>query len=197
MEIASLRSGIVEALYPRSAFVPPNTFDAMSDDATIVLPGTELARHEGPASDITLKMDGFSAAYPKLEWTCPPVSVAQATPRLKPDPITIGVLQGDVDRTLGAPTKRIGAVSYYVYMASSNERKVIVAYFGLRGGLERFVRYASANGQIFTEFSQSDPDYSSSSDEAAETPIVRSLLADIKKTDAGSGTSQPQSGSKP
>ncbi len=66
-QIALRRAGGSPKLYIRSAELPLNTFDTVTEDATIVLPGSELGRQEGPAGDVILKMDGFSAAYAKLQ----------------------------------------------------------------------------------------------------------------------------------
>jgi hypothetical protein len=56
-----------KALYARSALVAKETFDAVADASTIVVPGTELGRKD----DVTLRMDGFSAALAKLRKICP------------------------------------------------------------------------------------------------------------------------------
>jgi hypothetical protein len=66
--------------YVRSTNVAMNTFDAVEDAATIVVPGTELARKDS----VTLDMDGFSAAYAKLRKACPEAGrIAQAKALLK------------------------------------------------------------------------------------------------------------------
>ncbi len=57
--------------YIRGAQVASKAFDAVGDDATIELPGTELGQKEGPAGNVTLNMEGFSAAYGKLRKQCP------------------------------------------------------------------------------------------------------------------------------
>lgn len=56
------------SLYVRTGWLKLNTLDAVGDDATIVVPGTELGRKD--QGDVTLNMDGFSAAYAKLKPHC-------------------------------------------------------------------------------------------------------------------------------
>jgi hypothetical protein len=55
--------------YLRAALLALNAFDAVGENATIKLPGTELGRGEG--ADVTLNMKGFSTAYAKLLKACP------------------------------------------------------------------------------------------------------------------------------
>jgi hypothetical protein len=62
--------------YFRSTLLAPTALDAVADGATIVLPGTEFRREEGPAGDITLTMVGFSAAYSKLQKACAQVATS-------------------------------------------------------------------------------------------------------------------------
>ena len=53
----------------RSASLPPSTFDAIGDDATIGVAGFDPGSDES-AAGVTLTMDGFSAAYAKLRKSC-------------------------------------------------------------------------------------------------------------------------------
>jgi hypothetical protein len=64
--------------YIRATTLASTALYGIADVATIVLPGTEFAREEGRAGDITLDMDGFSAAYSKLQQAC--AQVAHAIP---------------------------------------------------------------------------------------------------------------------
>jgi hypothetical protein len=57
-------------LYLRSTQLALAALDGVTDAATIALPGTEFGGGEGPAGDVTLTMNGFSAAYAKLQQTC-------------------------------------------------------------------------------------------------------------------------------
>jgi hypothetical protein len=57
-------------LYLRSTQLALAALDGVADAATIALPGTEFGGGEGPAGDVTLTMNGFSAAYAKLQQTC-------------------------------------------------------------------------------------------------------------------------------
>jgi hypothetical protein len=66
----------VKALYTRSVLVPMNSFDAVADTSTIVVPGSELGRK----TDATLNMEGFSAAHTRLRKTCSEKRVAQSMP---------------------------------------------------------------------------------------------------------------------
>jgi hypothetical protein len=69
--------GKSQALFSRLALVPMDTFDAVADTSTIVVPGSELGRKD----DVTLKMDGFSAAHAKLRKICPETHrIAQSIP---------------------------------------------------------------------------------------------------------------------
>jgi hypothetical protein len=56
--------------YIRSTQVPVTALDGVADGTTIILPGTEFGREGGLVGDITLTMDGFSAAYAKLQKAC-------------------------------------------------------------------------------------------------------------------------------
>jgi hypothetical protein len=56
--------------YIRSTQVAATALDGIVDGTTIILPGTEFRREGGPGGDITLTMDGFSAAYAKLQKAC-------------------------------------------------------------------------------------------------------------------------------
>jgi hypothetical protein len=179
-QIALRRAGSLK-LYVRSAELPLNAFDTVTDDATIVVPGSELGRQEGPVGDVILKMDGFSAAYEKLQKNCPqPVYEAHATPLSQsagalPPPLSerlkIGSSRFQVDAILGVPTKTVGNISLYGYGSSANERKVMAAYFDMNARLERFARYALKDGQIVDEIKQSELS------DGAELSAVRSLLS--------------------
>jgi hypothetical protein len=69
------------AFYVRSTQLAPAALDGVADGATMVLPGAEFGREEGPAGDVTLTMDGFSAAYARLQKACAQgVSAAPALP---------------------------------------------------------------------------------------------------------------------
>jgi hypothetical protein len=57
-------------LYLRWSQLALTALDGVTDVATISLPGTEFGREGGLAGDITLTMDGFSAAYAKLQKAC-------------------------------------------------------------------------------------------------------------------------------
>jgi hypothetical protein len=57
------------SFYVRSGRVAINTLDTVADGATIELPGSELGRKE--LGNVTLTMDGSSAAYAKLRPRCP------------------------------------------------------------------------------------------------------------------------------
>jgi hypothetical protein len=56
--------------YIRSTQMAATALAGVADGTTIILPGTEFAREGGLAGDITLTMDGFSAAYAKLQKAC-------------------------------------------------------------------------------------------------------------------------------
>jgi len=169
-------------LFVRSAGLPPHAFDAVTDDATLVVPATELGRPQDPANDVTLKMDGFTAAYAKLLKTCPqPVYETHAAPLSRsasalPKPLStqleIGSSRFQVDVVLGVPTKTVGNISLYSYVSSSNERKVMAGYFDMTSRLQRFARYALKDGQVVDEIKQSELS------DGAELPTVRSLLSD-------------------
>jgi hypothetical protein len=62
--------------YLRSTQLALTALDAVSDGATIVLPGTEFGRGDGATNDVTLTMRGFSAAYGKLQKACAPAASA-------------------------------------------------------------------------------------------------------------------------
>jgi hypothetical protein len=57
-------------LYLSGTQLALTALDDVTDAATIILPGTEFGRERGPAGDITLSMNGFSAAYAKLQKAC-------------------------------------------------------------------------------------------------------------------------------
>jgi hypothetical protein len=56
--------------YIRSTQVAVTALDGVTDGTTIILPGSEFGRAGGLVGDITLTMDGFSAAFAKLQKTC-------------------------------------------------------------------------------------------------------------------------------
>jgi hypothetical protein len=171
------------------------TFEAVSDDAVMVLSGTGLAYQNGSAGDITLAMTGFSAAYAKLQKTCAEqIEQAQTAqtaggmpqfpaalqsppgtstpPPLRSNPLSIGASRYAVDATLGAPTELVGTTALYGYVSSSGEGKVMAGYFDRSGRLQRFARYVLKDGKVFDEISQSDLS------EGKELLPVRHLLAD-------------------
>ncbi len=57
-------------LYLWGGQLPLPTFEAVSDEAAVVLPGEELGRQRGPSADVSLAMTGFSAAYAELRKVC-------------------------------------------------------------------------------------------------------------------------------
>jgi hypothetical protein len=71
--------------YLRSTQLTPTALKDIADNATIVLPGTEFGRAEGSAGDITLSMDGFAAAYSKLQKACAQGTFATAAASSAPD----------------------------------------------------------------------------------------------------------------
>lgn len=93
-------------------------------------------------------------------------------PTLSAKPLAPGATRAQVDATLGAPTKTVGNISLYSYTSSDNERKVMAAYFGTSGRLQRFARYAQKDGHIVDELSQAEL--------TAGTGLyaIRSLLSD-------------------
>jgi hypothetical protein len=56
------------SLYVRTAWLGASTLDTVADGATIELPGSELGRTA--LGNVTLTLDGFSAAYAKLKPRC-------------------------------------------------------------------------------------------------------------------------------
>ncbi len=60
---------INEKLYVRSAMISADVMDGVAA-ATIVLPGSEFGREQGPAGDIALTTTGFSAQYATLHDAC-------------------------------------------------------------------------------------------------------------------------------
>jgi hypothetical protein len=61
--------------YARIGLMALSTLDAVGDDATIELPGSELGRKG--LGDVTLNMDGFAATYAKLKPRCSPTASDQ------------------------------------------------------------------------------------------------------------------------
>jgi hypothetical protein len=72
------------SFYARSGWMAINTLDTVGDGATIELPGSELDRKE--LGNVTLSMDGASAAYAKLRPRCPGQMSAQRTVPWRGDP---------------------------------------------------------------------------------------------------------------
>jgi hypothetical protein len=92
-------------LYTRVALVPMNTFDAVADASTIVVPGRELGRKD----DATLSMDGFSAAHAKLRKMCAEARIAQSMPNWPTNsPSTPSVWPGAQTVLPNAPAVRPG-----------------------------------------------------------------------------------------
>ena len=60
------------SLYARSGWVMISTFSTVGDGATIELPGPELGRKE--LGNVTLTLNGFSAAYARLQSRCSPAT---------------------------------------------------------------------------------------------------------------------------
>lgn len=182
--------------YLRIGRLPMKALEAASDDATVVLPGTEFRRRQGPSGDVTLAMVGFSAAYPKLQKACaqealqarsaqaasaasglPPLPSLVQSPQsasAQPpgsDPIAIGASRALVDATIGAPTQTVGTTALYSYMSSASEGKVMAGYFDRSGHLQRFARYVLKDGKVFDEISQAELS------DGQELFAVRRLLA--------------------
>jgi hypothetical protein len=59
-----------DKFFVRSVRLPPAELDAISDMATIVLPGTDFGRQGGPAGDVKLGMAGFATAVARLRRAC-------------------------------------------------------------------------------------------------------------------------------
>jgi hypothetical protein len=180
--------------YQRIGPLPQKALEAASDDTTVVVPGTEFRRRQGPSGDVTLAMVGFSAAYAKLQKACaqeteqarsaqaasglPPLPslapsplTASALPPPRAEPIAIGASRALVDATIGAPTQTIGSTALYSYMSSANESKVMAGYFDRSGHLQRFARYVLKDGKVFDEIGQIELS------EGQELAAVRRLLA--------------------
>ena len=68
----SLKRVASAKFYVRSGWVMMSTFYTVADGATIDLPGSELGRKE--LGNVTLTMEGFSAAYAKLQSRCAPAT---------------------------------------------------------------------------------------------------------------------------
>ena len=69
--------------YLRATQLAATALDGVADDATMSLPGAEFGRVDAPAGDITLTMDGFSAAYARLQSACAQVATAKPAPLAK------------------------------------------------------------------------------------------------------------------
>jgi hypothetical protein len=152
-----------DKFYQRGSQLPFKTLEAAPDDATIVLPGPELGRQQGPSGDVTLAMAGFSPAYAKLESTCAQeAQQAQAAqvhggiPPLHPTPVGAGASRGAVDATLGAPTQMVGSTALYSYKSAAGESKIMTGYFDGSGHLQRFARYVLKDGKVFDEISETE-----------------------------------------
>ncbi len=166
-------------LYERTGQLPLKTLDAVSDDATIVIPGTALGRQLGPSGDITLAMAGFSSAYAKLRKACaeaarqaqsaqaasglPPLPTvlqslpsASAPPPLRSNPLQIGASRSVVDATLGVPTEMVGTTALYSYTSPSGGSKIMAGFFDRSGHLQRFARYVLKDGKVFDEIGQTE-----------------------------------------
>ena len=201
-------------LYVRQGRLPMTAVEGAADKATLVLPGAELGRQQGPSGDVKLSMFGFTQAQAKLQNACvqatynamiagpqtasvealaalsshspQPALRANVTPVPSAKPLGPGATRAEVDATLGAPTKTVGTVSLYSYVSSSQERKVMAGYFDASKHLVRFARYAAKDGKIIDEITQAELS------SGAELTIIRGLLAKPGDTSADSGASSPQ-----
>jgi hypothetical protein len=70
--------------FVRSARLTAAPVEGVADSATIVLPGTDYRRQEGPAGDVTLAMLGFPAAFAKLQDACATQTATPAAPPATP-----------------------------------------------------------------------------------------------------------------
>jgi hypothetical protein len=194
-----------DKLFMRQAPVPMAAVDAITDTATLVVPGTELGRQPGPAGDVTLNMLGFAQARAKLQEAClhppapvatPPVTVQSpgipGTSLTKPDPqlawavtqpFARGATRTQVDATLGTPVRTIGAVALYTSVL--NPGKVMAGYFEIDGRLKRFARYVRKDGKVVDEITTAELS------QGQELPSVRALLATPAGAAAGSGAPAP------
>jgi hypothetical protein len=101
-----LARAISTKFYERSGELSIKILDAASDDATVVLPGTELGRQQGPAGDVTLAMIGFSAAYAKLQKACAAETVqAQSAQAVSPMPALASPLQSPFSARMLPPLR--------------------------------------------------------------------------------------------
>ena len=159
-------------------FGPVNALDKVGDDTTIDLPGVELARKE--LGDVTLHMDGFSAAYAKLKPHCfGSPSARQAAdawlmqqsqewlkrPLAKPTPLP-GVIVGELPSSKPAmpPTLELTRVAaaeqklrmefFYAlqYNCTSVGKSTVVVLEQPRHGA-----VSIENGKAYTDFPQGDP----------------------------------------
>jgi hypothetical protein len=89
----------------RAASLPASTFDALGDNATLGLSGTDPARNDGSAGGTTLNMQGFSTAYAKLRKSCddPARNVIAVTLPAKPIPYV-----GQLPAVLNPPAAQSG-----------------------------------------------------------------------------------------
>ena len=193
-------------LYARQGELPVTAVENATDKAALVLPGAEFDRQQGPSGDIKLSMFGFTQAHAKLQNACAratynamisgpqttsiealaALSLHSPQPPLRANemrmpsakPLAPGATRAQVDATLGAPTKTIGTVSLYSYVSSSQERKIMAAYFDGSKHLLRFARYAAKDGKIIDEITQAELSA------GAELPFIRGLLAKPAGTSA-------------
>jgi outer membrane protein assembly factor BamE (lipoprotein component of BamABCDE complex) len=111
---------------------------------------------------------------------------ANVMPMPSAKPLAPGATRAQVDTTLGAPTKTVGAVSLYSYVSSSQEHKIMAGYFDGSKHLLRFARYAAKDGKIIDEITQAELS------SGAELPFIRGLLAKPGSTSADIGASLPR-----
>jgi hypothetical protein len=169
----------------------------LTDNATIVLPGAEFGRGQGPAGETTLSMLGFSPIFARLQTACAQAATARTTSLTQtgsaipaalarpiapdgaqllarppvPSQLKPGVKRSLVDATIGAPTKTVGTTALYRYASSDDETKVMTGYFDASGRLQRFARYVLKDGKVVDEISDSELS------EGVELSAVRALLA--------------------
>jgi hypothetical protein len=193
-----------DKFYVRQGMVPKTAIDSVEDTAALVVPGAELGRQPGPASDVTLNMLGFAQARAKLQEAClhPPAPVAASpvttqTPAIPgtalttPDPqlawvvtqpFARGATRTQVDATLGTPARTIGAVALYTSVLHPG--KVMAGYFEVDGRLKRFARYLLKDGKVVDEITTAELSA------GAELPFIR-LLLPVRASAAGGPASAP------
>lgn len=166
-----LGRAISAKFYQRSGLVFFKTLEAISDDSTLALPGTEFGREPGPSGDITLAMAGFPAAYAKLQQPCawaaleaqnfkriasaPPgfllPPAARASAPLVSNALSPGATRSAVDAALGTPTETVGTTALYRQVAPDGRTKVMAGYFDGSNRLQRLARYVLIDDRIFDE----------------------------------------------